>query len=77
MPVRGLSRYIAMDVRDPELETMTVIAMRAQRVGSVLISKSSFMANAIEVGGGAEGRGYRIELKGSVRVEGSAGIIGR
>ncbi len=66
-----------MDVRDPELEMAITIAMRAQRVGSVSISKSSFMADAVEVGGSAEGRGYRIELEGSVRVEGSAGIIGR
>ncbi len=54
-----------------------MIATRAQRVDSVLISKLSFMVNAIKVGGGAEGRGYWIELKGSVQVEGSAGIIGR
>ncbi len=66
-----------MDARDPELEMTIAIATSAQRVGSVLISKSSFMANAIKVGGSAEGRGYRIELKGSVRVEGSAGIIDR
>ncbi len=66
-----------MDERDPELEITTAITTRAQRVGSVLISKSSFMANAVEVGGGMEGRGYRIELEGSVRVEGSTGIIGR
>jgi hypothetical protein len=57
MPVSGLSRYIAMDARDPELETTIVIATRAQRVGSVLILKLSFMANAIEGGIGAKGRG--------------------
>ncbi len=61
-----------MDARDPELE----MTMRAQRVGSNLILKSSFMADAIKVGSGTEGRGYRIELEGSVRVEGSAEIIG-
>ncbi len=64
-----------MDARDPELETTIAIAMRAQRVGSVLILKSSFMANAIKGGGGAEGRGYRIDLKGSMRLEGSAEIL--
>ncbi len=42
-----------------------------------MISNSSFMANAFEVGGGVEGIRYRIELEGLVRVEGSAGIIGR
>ncbi len=46
-----------MDARDPELETTIVIATRAQRVGSVLILKLSFMANAIEGGIGAKGRG--------------------
>ncbi len=66
-----------MDTRDPELERTIAIAARARRVGSVLILKSSFMADAVQVGGGVEGRGYRIELEGSVRVEGSAGIIGR
>ncbi len=75
MPVSGIMRYITMDMRDPELETMIAIAMRAQRVGSVWIWKSSFMADAIKVGGSAEGRGYKIELEGLVRVEGSAGII--
>ncbi len=57
MPVSGLSRYIAMDARDSELETTIAIATRAQIVGSILISKSSFMANAVEVGSGTGGGG--------------------
>ncbi len=44
MPASGLSRYIAMDPRDPELEMTITIATRGQRVGSVLILKSSFIA---------------------------------
>ncbi len=46
-----------MVARDPELETMIAITTRAQRVGSVLISKSSFMADAIKDSVGVEGRG--------------------
>jgi hypothetical protein len=46
-----------MVARDPELEMTIGITIRAQRVGSVLISKSSFMANAIKDGGSAKGRG--------------------
>ncbi len=46
-----------MAARDPELETMIAIATRAQRVGSVLILKLSFMANTIKDGVSTEGRG--------------------
>jgi hypothetical protein len=45
-----------MVARDPELETTIVITTSAQRVVSVLISTSCFMADAIKDGVGVERR---------------------
>jgi hypothetical protein len=46
MPVVGLFRLTAMDAREPEQQAMMEIMTNAQRVGSVLISKSNFIARA-------------------------------
>jgi hypothetical protein len=46
-----------MVAEDPEQEMTIAIATRAQRVGSVLISKSNFMGGDDEGDGTAKGRG--------------------
>ncbi len=40
-------RYTAMEAREPEQQAMMDITTNAWRVGSVLISKSNFIANLL------------------------------
>jgi hypothetical protein len=45
LPVRGSLRWTEMEASEAEQKATTKIATEAQRVGSVLISKTNFMTD--------------------------------